>query len=1274
MPEIPKPLQREEFRFTLIPRGEKRPYEKNWQKKNNYKYDDEALQKHIEDGGNYGVVCGHGDLTVIDADSDEIRKAVTENLPETLTIRTGGGGLHFYYICENIEKPIRLSSKGGKAGDIGDVQTWGKQVVGPNSLHPNGNHYEIENNKSIAKVELPEIKFALRKYSKKEVDKRSRQVKEKEPDIPITKAIDLSQLKQTGSEYYGPHPIHGSDTGRNFWVNPKKNQWHCFPARQIVQTKKGFKKIEDIKPGDEIAGRDGIQKVTGTFKRHYDGKLYTINTKYSINKIKITKGHPLLIARLPYKGKHLDKSNPELVWKNIEDIEPHRDYLVVDRWFGKKEKIDLKQYKNASATVPDTIKADYDLGYFIGIYLAEGHISQNQCGYPRMQLTMSYDELETAKELSNIVKQKFGVTLNVMQYESRGTTLVQCDSTVLSRFLREEFGTGSSKKCLGRFICFNEDFLSGIFNGWKYGDGYETKSMIQISTVSHRLATGMQHLMMRLGMNTRIYLDNASENNDTATHNLYTLTYNKAKKHDNFINGNDFIGIPIKSISTEEWSGNVYNLETTDHTYQIPFTVHNCFRHDTGGGPMLWLAVKHGIINCEDALPGTLADKNLFLKVVEKADQDGLIDKNEFIKDKSKEVKEIVSLENGQAEIVLDDLRMRDKSTRGTLHYYCGDTHRFEENRKISNQNMKQFCNYVGKLEELSQDDRDKIFKAISDMKDKARDLASEETAGLKGDTEEEEEFDVPKKDIEKHLSGEPLANLCRWTSKVHLGDGSQKIITRLSAYSRKLVSYPINLWPVGQSRSGKTHLLETMSKTIPNQHVLKFDTCSPKSMYYYCHAKGANALDGKVVFFNEAEASEEASKLLRGLTDPTKEENRLLSVDEQSLLDIMIEGLPTTWFTSVTPLDDNQLKNRFLFLNPDETTDHKIDITDHQMQEAKKGIIQPLKRYEFPILKAAYQHVIDNTEHLNVIVPFEWEWHHKESPHLHQFFIALVYTSAKLHYMNRAIIEDTIIANLDDYYIAKLVINHVIEQTMAGVKKRDLELYKHVPLSRDYAMTRADVGEKAQVSSNVARHSLERLVDADLCNKEKKSNAWHYWKSDKKLAKVATSISQPSLEPNNIKEVLSKQLDWVANENPILKVEGYFEHPTPSYMENLLQLSGIPRENAKELFEDLEGCEIDFTQLATSDGGKKDGEVRTDDGEEKGEKMVQAEMIEKLTELYWEIKRDNDGDAPMKDEFVKKVNEKVSIDEERIHEAVDHMENQGGIFFQPRIEDLGGM
>jgi P4 family phage/plasmid primase-like protien len=48
----------------------------------------------------------------------------------------------------------------------------------------------------------------------------------------------------------------------------------------------------------------------------------------------------------------------------------------------------------------------------------------------------------------------------------------------------------------------------------------------------------------------------------------------------------------------------------------------HCFRHDTGGGGLMWLAVKHDLIKCEDAKPGALRGQN-FIEAIKFAREEG---------------------------------------------------------------------------------------------------------------------------------------------------------------------------------------------------------------------------------------------------------------------------------------------------------------------------------------------------------------------------------------------------------------------------------------------------------------------------------------------------------------------------------------------------------------------------------------------------------------------------------------------------------------------------
>lgn len=220
---IPKQLS--EFKFILIKPSSKIPFEKNWQHDANYEAKEEKLLKHVKEGGNYGVLCGVKGLCVIDSDKKELQEQIEAMVPETFTVKTGRGGKHFYFLCPNLEKPIRLTS-GSAQGDVGDVQWQGKQVIGPGSTHPNGNKYEIDKDIPIATVSAEQIKLAVKNWVKEEPEQQEKHLEDN--SIDISKVAPLSNMRKQGQEYYGKHPVHGSDGGMNFWVNPSKGTWHCF--------------------------------------------------------------------------------------------------------------------------------------------------------------------------------------------------------------------------------------------------------------------------------------------------------------------------------------------------------------------------------------------------------------------------------------------------------------------------------------------------------------------------------------------------------------------------------------------------------------------------------------------------------------------------------------------------------------------------------------------------------------------------------------------------------------------------------------------------------------------------------------------------------------------------------------------------------------------------------------------------------------------------------------------------------------------------------------
>lgn len=235
---IPEKLKVENIRFILIGKKSKQPLEKNWNETTNYRFDDPRLLKHLENNGNYGILCGYENLIVIDADHADLIDYCDKNLPKTFNVITGSGKRHFYYRCEKNEKVVlnRIEESGNET-HYGEIQGVGSQVVGANSIHPNGNNYEINEELNIVSLQEEDLNDLIVKFCSSLILKAKANNREEakfdenniESNINIINLLDPTKFAQTRKGYYvGAHPIHGSATGKNFHLDINNNIWYCF--------------------------------------------------------------------------------------------------------------------------------------------------------------------------------------------------------------------------------------------------------------------------------------------------------------------------------------------------------------------------------------------------------------------------------------------------------------------------------------------------------------------------------------------------------------------------------------------------------------------------------------------------------------------------------------------------------------------------------------------------------------------------------------------------------------------------------------------------------------------------------------------------------------------------------------------------------------------------------------------------------------------------------------------------------------------------------------
>ncbi|MDX9974071.1 MAG: bifunctional DNA primase/polymerase, partial [FCB group bacterium] len=123
--------------WSFTPLAGKRPTSPGWQRQPRA-----TLDQVIEwaKRGNVGLRTGTASGVVV-LDVDEAKGGrVPDGLPETVTVETGGGGLHFYFQALD---GVDLGNSVGKIAPHVDVRGEGGQVVFPGSVHPEtGAFYE----------------------------------------------------------------------------------------------------------------------------------------------------------------------------------------------------------------------------------------------------------------------------------------------------------------------------------------------------------------------------------------------------------------------------------------------------------------------------------------------------------------------------------------------------------------------------------------------------------------------------------------------------------------------------------------------------------------------------------------------------------------------------------------------------------------------------------------------------------------------------------------------------------------------------------------------------------------------------------------------------------------------------------------------------------------------------------------------------------------------------------------------------------------------------
>jgi len=340
----------------------------------------------------------------------------------------------------------------------------------------------------------------------------------------------------------------------------------CFPTGTPVMTDPdGFRPIEELSEKDRIIIGTERAQVLKKFERGYAGEIVRFRVAH-LGWFEATPDHPILVTPLRDIG-------PRLV---LGYTKRARDEKGRFKWIHEYPKIwrltkELKANRYA-VIIPllEERKTAWPKEFFAlaGWYLAEGFPANKT----ELRFSLALDEEDFAEEICGLAKKVYGCKAKWRKLEREIRVSIYSQRAVQE--MVRLFGKGALQKRIPLGILQAERMkLQALLEKFEKGDGWNRGMYRSVATASGMLAYSLFLAYAKCGIVPSVHVRRQRKWSDRK---LWTLSYYKnGKRKDYWIIENELY-LPIRKVEWKEYSGQVYNIETSNGEYAVPFIVHNC--------------------------------------------------------------------------------------------------------------------------------------------------------------------------------------------------------------------------------------------------------------------------------------------------------------------------------------------------------------------------------------------------------------------------------------------------------------------------------------------------------------------------------------------------------------------------------------------------------------------------------------------------------------------------------------------------------------------------
>ncbi len=292
----------------------------------------------------------------------------------------------------------------------------------------------------------------------------------------------------------------------------------------------------------------------------------------------------------------------------------------------------------------------------------------------------------------------------------------------------------------------------------------------------------------------------------------------------------------------------------------------------------------------------------------------------------------------------------------------------------------------------------------------------------------------------------------------------------------------------VGVSGKGKSSAQDHVSLLFDDAIIVT--SSSAKAVIYA--SKEGRIKSGSILMLDESEASDDGAAIERSVTDARAQPPTHWTIDDKKkFTEMVLMELLVMWKNRVQTQEDDQLNNRYIILNVDETETQDKIVYDHQLKGLFLGTLPQKDSREFQIARAITTKL--KNESVKVLIPFTKAFERGTATvtglaNRRSFpkFVNLMKAITSLYRYQRPCYGDVVLAVREDWEVANLLWHSFVEYENSHLAKQDLELVKKLPKEREEGFRLVAFAKEVGKSTGALREKLKKLSSRGFVNSEK--------------------------------------------------------------------------------------------------------------------------------------------------------------------------------------------